>query len=122
MTKINKYDPDVSYYGDNPESDWFVITTVPKQENWRDTEKMANDIKRSYMINKEKADKWDRLNSAFSSPVKWENIEYLAVAEADKKTPHIAYFDIQSERLKVENEQLRNLLEEKRWKEEGKTL
>lgn len=36
---------DVTYEGENIQDDWFVTTTIIKQENWQDTKKKAEEIK-----------------------------------------------------------------------------
>ena len=58
------------------------------------------------LSNQEKAEKWDRLNSAFDTPIDWPNIEYFAVSEYNKENTHVAKFDIHTEKLEQENKEL----------------
>lgn len=42
--QLTNFDVDVGYEGENPQEDWYVTVTIPKQDNWEDTRNKADEV------------------------------------------------------------------------------
>jgi len=54
---------------------WLLIHTTEDQDK----------LKQQIISNQEKANQWDRFNSAFRNTIDWSHIEFMLIKEVDKE-------------------------------------
>ncbi len=69
-------------------------------------------LRKKILKNQEKAEEWDRLNSAFPKPIDWTRIRFFAVTEVKDDIPSIAELDFDYQEDKKIVERLKKRIEE----------
>ena len=71
-------------------------------------------LRKKILKNQEKAEEWDRLNSAFPKPIDWTRIRFFAVTEVKDDIPSIAELDFDYQEDKKIVERLKKRIEEEK--------